>query len=317
MEPRNRVDGRILQLRQLGTAPELEGLAMIRATRRSLCQFAGVVLLGGPRLIGATHAQPTSSPVTLLSAPLELIGEWGGSPPQAAFRVLARMREVSLAGIELISDQQPEKLRIDEHSSGPPAIWLHKDPPQTAWIIVDTGPLDWCKLSYQFGHELGHVLCNSWSQNAQPRPPTQWLEEALVEAFSIRGLGLLATSWERTPPFAGDAGFAAPIRQYRDNIVENYRKQLIPSTDFASWFGANRAALEGGLATPEGSAVLAVLPELERDKACVEDLGAANRWPERTGVPVEKYLSLWEKSCGELGVSGRLPVRLRTLLKLG
>jgi hypothetical protein len=80
------------------------------------------------------------------------------------------MREVSLAGVKLVSHQQPDKLRIDEHRSGPPAIWLHSDPPKTAWIIVDTGALDWCKLAYQFGHELGQVLCNSWGPAAQPRP---------------------------------------------------------------------------------------------------------------------------------------------------
>jgi hypothetical protein len=285
--------------------------------RRSLLQLAGVVLLGGHRLIGETHAQTTGLQVTLLSAPIELVGEWGGSPPQAAARVLSRMREVSLAGVKLVSDQQPDKLRIDEHSSGPPAIWLHSDPPKTAWIIVDIGPLDWCKLAYQFGHELGHVLCNSWGPSAQPRPPTQWLEEALVEAFSIRGLGLLAASWERYPPFAGDAGFAAPIRQYRDNLVEGYRKQQTPDADFASWFAANRTGLERGLPAPEGPAVVAVLPELEHDKSCVEDLGAVNRWPTRTGVPVEEFLSLWEKSCGEVGASGRLPIRLRNLLELG
>jgi hypothetical protein len=285
--------------------------------RRSFWQLAGVVLLGGAQLTGESRAQPTASQVTLLSAPLELVGEWGGSPPQAAARVLARMREVSLAGVELVSDQQPDKLRIDEHTSGSPAIWLHSDPPKTAWIILDIGPRDWCKLAYQFGHELGHVLCNSWGPTAQPRAPTQWLEEALVEAFSIRGLGLLAASWEQNPPFAGDAGFAVPIRQYRANLVEGYRKQQTLGTDFASWFAANRTGLERGLPTPEGPAVLAVLPELEHDKAYVADLGAVNRWPARTGVPVEEYLSLWEKSCSEVGAPGRLPVRLRNLLEVG
>jgi hypothetical protein len=59
------------------------------------------------------------------------------------------------------------------------------------------------------------------------------------------------------------------------------------------------------------------LPELEKDRACVADLGAVNRWPGRSGVPIEEYLSLWEKSCAEAGASGHLPVRLRTVLQLG
>jgi hypothetical protein len=285
--------------------------------RRSVLQQGGVVLLGGHQLIGETLAQTTGPQVTLLSAPLELAGNWGESPPGDAAAVISRMRQVSLMGVKLVSDQQPERLRVDEHSSGPPAIWLHEDPPKTAWIIVDIGALDWCKLAYQFGHELGHVLCNSWGPNAGPRPPTQWLEEALVEAFSIRGLGLLAASWEQNPPFAGDAGFAVPIRQYRANLVEGYQKQQSPDTDFAAWFAASRTGLERGLPKPEGPAVLAVLPELERDKTGMADLGAVNRWPARTGVPVEEYLSLWEKSCNEVGAPGRLPVRLRNLLEVG
>jgi hypothetical protein len=231
--------------------------------------------------------------VTLLSAPLELKGEWGsGSPPQAVVRVLARVREVALTGVRLLSDRQPDRLRVDDHSSGPPAVWLHTDPPDTAWVIVDIGPADWCKLAYQFGHELGHVLCNSWGPLAKPAPPSQWLEEAFAEAFSIRGLGLLAASWEANPPFAGDAPFAKAIRQYRQDLVDNYKKAPSPQTDFATWFREYRQPLEAGTGEPEGPAVLAVLAELEGDKACVEDLGAVNRWPARSAVPVEEYLRL-------------------------
>jgi hypothetical protein len=285
--------------------------------RRNFLSLAGVVVLSGPRLVRYGHAQPTPRQMTLLTAPLELVGEWGGSPPQDAAAVIARMREVALAGIRLVSDQQPDKLRIDDHSSGPPAIWIHTDPPQTAWIIVDIGPLDWCKLAYQFGHELGHVLCNSWGPLAKPAPPSQWLEEALVEAFSIRGQGLLATSWEQNPPFAGDAAFAMAIRQYRTDLIERYRKSPTPRADVASWFRSYRLPLEQGVGEPEGPAVLAILAELERDESCVEDLGAVNRWPARSGVPVEEYLTLWQASCAEVGACGRLPVRMRSLLQLG
>jgi hypothetical protein len=142
----------------------------------------------------AQLSPPIDQAPTLLSAPLELGGEWGGSPPNDALAVVARMREVCLSGVRLLSDRQPAKLRVDEHTSGPPHIWLHDENPDTAWIIVDIGARDWSKLAYQFGHELGHVLCNSWQPQAKPKLPSQWLEEALVEAFSIRGLGLLADS---------------------------------------------------------------------------------------------------------------------------
>ena len=39
------------------------------------------------------------------------------------------------------------------------------------------------------------MTANSWRANAKPGGPCQWLEEAMVEAFSLRGLALLADSW--------------------------------------------------------------------------------------------------------------------------
>jgi hypothetical protein len=291
-----------------------------RIQRRAFLQFAALLVLC-PRLIRAAGAADPSTATNLLSAPLELTGDWGASPRQAAAIVITRVREVSLEGIRLLSDRQPDRVRVDEHSSGSPAIWLHDDPRKTAWIIVDIGGRDWCKLAYQFGHELGHVLANSWEATAKPQPPTQWLEEAMVEAFSLRGLGLLAASWEKNPPFTGDAPFAKAIRQYRADIIEGYRKpgQPKPGAEFADWFRQNRSALEngGGLTQAGGPAILAILAELERGPSAVEDLGALNRWPARSAAPLEQYLALWQASCAQLQSPGRLPTRLKTLFQLG
>jgi hypothetical protein len=220
------------------------------------------------------------------------------TPPNDAFAVISRMREACLSEVRLLSDRQ------DDHASGPPAIWLHEENPDMGWIIVDIGALDWCKLAYQFGHELGHVLCNSWQPQAKPKLPSQWLEEALVEAFSIRGLGLLADSWEQRPPFPNDAAFAGAIRKYRQDLIEQYRKPAggaggPPARDMCGWLRRNRDALDhtGGVGTIEGPEILRIVAELEGNKACVEDLGAVNRWPARSEVPVEEYLRLWRASC--------------------
>ena len=60
-----------------------------------------------------------------------------------------------------------------------------------------------------------------------------------------------------------------------------------------------------------------IVAELEGDKACVEDLGAVNRWPARSEVPVEDYLRLWQTSCAEIGAPGRLPARLAKSFRPG
>ena len=59
---------------------------------------------------------------------------------------------------------------------------------------------------------------------------------------------------------------------------------------------------------------LTILGEYEQSPDCLEALGALNRWPGRSGVPIEDYLHSWEASCDELQASSLLPVRLREIL---
>jgi hypothetical protein len=252
---------------------------------------------------------------------LEVQGEWGKSPPGAATAVISRVREVCLAGVRLLSDQQPRGLRVQNRTSGSPRVWLHNDASRIAWIVVNIGERDWCKLAYQFGHELGHVLANSWAPDAKPQPPCQWLEEALVEAFSLRGLGKLADSWEQRPPFKNDASFANAIRQYQRNAIEKYEtvaSDRMLGSGVDAWFRQYRSALEvdGVITGPAQAAVPLLLRELETDVRSIEDVGAVNRWVERSAVPIERYLRLWDRSCDDIGAAGRLPKRLVALLGL-
>jgi len=276
------------------------------------------MLFAQPKLTcwGVTPAM--AAPSTLLTAPIELDGDWGRMLEGAAVQVVERMRHACLDGVRLVSDRQPTKLRVEEHTSGTPAVWLHPDGIPMAWIIVDIGERDWSKLAYQFGHELGHVLANSWQADAKPAPPCQWLEEAMVEAHSLRGLGRLAKDWKKNPPFAGDNAFGDAIAEYRQNIIKGY-KALADSQgltrDPAAWFAEHRGEIEMPAINPFAQAMsLTILAEYDRAPDCIEALGALNRWPGRTGIPIAEYLRLWEKSCSELHASPQLPLRLRDLL---
>jgi hypothetical protein len=276
-----------------------------RLTRRAALALAGVWLSAASRPAVAAETP------NLLTAPFDMGADWGRSMPGDARRVVTRMREMCLAGVKLLSDRQPEKLRVDDTPTGPPHVWLHPDRPETACVVVDIGTRDWCKLAYQFGHELGHVLCNSWRWGDKPKPPCQWLEESMVEAFSIHGLAGLAASWNQNPPFPGTAAFAAAIRQYRVTTMDGYRQVggPLPGESLAAWFRANRDALDKatGLARIQGPAILSLAAAYTSDPTLIADLGAANRWPERTAVPIADYLRLWRKSCTELGAPNRLP----------
>jgi transposase len=253
--------------------------------------------------------------MTLLSAPIELAGDWGASSSEEALVVLSRTREVCLIGVRLLSDDQPAALRVESRSSGPPHVWLESA--TRAHVVVDGTARDWGRMVYQFGHELGHVLSNSWQPDSLPLRPSQWLEEAMVEAFTLRSLALIADSWEQDPWLPGEAGYSKDLRRYREFLIGGYRNGASGSKQWLNrWFADNRTAVETGLGgrAAAGPALLMILGELVRDKGCVEDLAALNRWHDRTAVPLEDYLRLWGQSCTELGTPGRLPQRLREVL---
>src|SRR5712675_536419 len=64
---------------------------------------------------------------TLLSAPIELAGDWGHMIPRAADQVVERMRHACLDGVRLLSDRQPTRLRVHEHASGSPACEIRNN----------------------------------------------------------------------------------------------------------------------------------------------------------------------------------------------
>jgi hypothetical protein len=296
-------------------------------TRRSLvasaaaCLIAGGVARAGGRLRREATMPSDPPKTTLATAPIELAGNWGRMIPHSADEVVELMRSACLDGVRLVSERQPARLRVDEHTSGQPYIWLHSAPAKTAWIVVDIGERAWSQLAYQFGHELGHVLANSWQANARPGPPCQWLEEAMVEAFSLRGLGRLAQAWKATPPFPGDNAYGDAIAGYRENVIDKYRRLAVEQggiEDFGAWFARQKGPIEaeGGLNAYAQAAATVILAEYERTPRCIEALGALNRWPGRTSVSLADYLRDWDASCHELGASPALPSYLKKALRV-
>jgi hypothetical protein len=52
-------------------------------------------------------------------------------------------------------------------------------------------------MVYQFGHELGHVLSNSWQPDSLPLRPSQWLEVTPVVPVVPGVLTVHSMPWAR------------------------------------------------------------------------------------------------------------------------
>jgi hypothetical protein len=245
-------------------------------------------------------------------------GDWHG-PEEDARRVIARVRQAALAGIALRSPRQPKGLIVENKRDGSPSVWLHNEQADWAWIMLDmTAAGAWCQLAYQLTHELGHCLANSWQSDAMPHPPSQWLEEALAEAFALRALGRLADDWQAEPVFAGRAAYANAIWDYREDIVGQYRNEgrEAGATDLRSWFQTKADAFRRvtGLHGIAEDVVPAILRVIEPDPLLIEDYQAMNLWSERTALPVSDYLRRWQQECQAIGSAGRLPLLIVDML---
>lgn len=250
--------------------------------------------------------------MTIAQIPVTIAGDWGDMLNGSVQLVLERARGCCLYDLALCSDEQPTELRVERHLSGSPAVWLHEDSPQTAVIIVSSGERDWSQLAYQFGHELGHVVANSWLPDSVPKPPSHWLEEALVEAFSLCGLERLAASWAKDPPFPNDNAFGEAITKYQSSIIRTHLQSKgdpINQECWAPWFRKNHRECETNPNLNDHAKFFSVsLVEYfsTRPKA-ISALCALNRWPDRSALPFPDYLEKWRQSCRDLGVSAMLP----------
>ena len=167
-------------------------------------------------------------PLSLSDAHLTVKTRYGEASEQDMLSVVSSMRFVSLKGLKLRSDRQPRGMLVENIAPGlgqwAPMVVATDRADKAAWIRVTIDGTHWARLAYQFGHELGHVLCNSWGFGAAPRVPCQWVEEVCVEAFSIRGLLEMSQRWTTKAPHPHWKSFSTSLEGYAENTLTKYRK---------------------------------------------------------------------------------------------
>jgi hypothetical protein len=181
--------------------------------------------------------------------------------------------------------------------------------PDVAIVRVKVASTYWCQLVYQFSHELGHIVSNSWGERWSPGTAHMWLEEACCGALSLLALERMAERWAAHNVF-GDASYAAAFRDYLAKHLGEYSASgsLTPDT-LQSWWVGN----EGPLATGESlNGVNMPFAALLYGQMCEKpalwhDMRALNRWPRPVGLSLGDHLEAWEEHCAQLGTLGGLP----------
>ena len=133
-----------------------------------------------------------------------------------------------------------------EHSPNHPSrnseirVWIGNDGPVVAFggnphagfdIHLSTNENLWCQITYQFAHELCHVL----AQYQPHQHVNQWFEEVLCETASIYCLDRIALACANgNPPHPwlntfqpGGAPYFVAVRDYVANLMNDPARQLM------------------------------------------------------------------------------------------
>jgi hypothetical protein len=153
----------------------------------------------------------------------------------------------------------------------------------------------WAQFSFQFGHEMGHIVCGF---EEYPNP-NAWFEETLCEAASLFVLGRMAETWKTKPPYANWKDYAKSLKQYRDERME---KSALPAkTTLADWFRSREASLrkdatQRDLNLVMAAALLPLFEEAPERWGAVATLNAVRGDATRSFA---QYLRDWSRSSPE------------------
>ena len=160
-------------------------------------------------------------------------------------------------------------------------------------IYLSTRDRFWAQYSYQFSHELCHLVIDT---DFPPENSSfQWLEETLCELASLYTLNRMSITWQTNPPYPNWADYSYSLRDYVDNTIsmpENNITEL-----FYVWLANNLPDLyQDGYKRTENRIIaihllpiFTMLPELWRIIHYIKDIVITDN------MTLEQYLYEWKR----------------------
>lgn len=163
-------------------------------------------------------------------------GGWGGAGVRDIQKVAMS------AGSELWKYFPGRRLRpiIVRHSDSGPIVLFRQGPAGEYIVKLDVEGTYWAQFTYQFAHELCHILTNYEKKTSRKN---KWFEESLCEMASMFALRRMAVTWRTSPPYPHWKSFAPALRKYADDLQAKKERQLPPGATLAKWYRDNEQDL--------------------------------------------------------------------------
>ena len=174
--------------------------------------------------------------------------------------------------------------------TGGPIVLYGQSPKGEIRVRLNTHGTYWAQMTYQFSHELGHILCN-YRDNPNPN---KWFEEAVCEMASLFVLRRSAETWKTRPPYPHWKDYSGALKKYADERIEKAR--LPEGRTLAAWYRENAGELAKNATDRPRNTTTAteLLPLFEREPERWEVVGALNSGTFDASTTFPQYLEAWQ-----------------------
>ena len=165
---------------------------------------------------------------------------------------------------------------------------------------ITASEYDWMRYSYEFAHEVGHILTN-WQLSKNNR--YKWFEETLAQLASLYVLAVYA----KDSPYdfyTGQqwAAYLASVRQQRER---DRRAQfgLAPDTAALNWYSRFRPQMEENptIRSLNFGIAFELLPHFVQDPELWKACGYLNQWDTSRNGNFQDYLKSWTLTLARIG----------------
>jgi hypothetical protein len=242
-------------------------------------------VLGSPPFLLAAQQNDVPGP-SRIEIRVNRQADWGCSPEDAHQVCAAAARELW----PYFPDLRLPPLVVDP--KGGPIVLYGRNSKGEIRIRLDTHGTFWAQMTYQFSHELGHILCD-YKDNPNP---SKWFEEALCETASLFVLRRSAETWKTRPPYSNWKDYADALRKYADERIEKAR--LPAGKTLAAWHRENAEALsKNATDRPRNTtAATEILPLFEKAPERWESVGALNTGTFDASTTFPQFLEAWHSN---------------------
>jgi len=184
---------------------------------------------------------------------------------------------------------------IEVTPKGGPITLYDRGPNGEIRVKLNTGKLYWAQYSFQFAHEMCHVMCD-----CKPRAnPNHWFEESLCETASIFVLRKMAQTWKTEPPY--------PHWKDYSKALDNYASERIAlgktpeGKTFKVWFKENEQDMRLKSTDRARNNIVAgvLLPLFEAEPEMWESLVHLNEELPDKFRSIKDHLDAWRRNSPE------------------